>query len=205
MEAARTDTIPPAPAVDEKERIHQEKNLAIALRRLYVDPNLGTKFLAADELGRIGTPAALIGLAGAMDLGGTIGQRASELLVRHGDDAVPAISTVIAEGEDTGKFVAISALASIGTASAYEEMAKALKDKNDNVAEEAAFQLLLAHERADIHTLFLQDLTEEENSEKRVLSLLEKMLLNERSDENEKKNLQGSMERSTAIPSSLAN
>lgn len=113
-------------------------------RRLYHSRDPAKRMEAVDELARMGTPAALYALAGALGQGSDVSSLAASVLLSYKDEALFSLASVLEEGSDSGKSRAISILVQIGTQGAYDTLARALLDDEYVISGEAAFHLLLA-------------------------------------------------------------
>lgn len=113
-------------------------------RRLYHSRDRQTRIEAMDELARMGTPASLHAIAGALGYGDDVSDIAASVLLSYKNDALFALRSVLEEGTDGGKAHAVSILVQIGSQGAFDTLARALLDDEYGIAGEAAFHLLLA-------------------------------------------------------------
>ena len=123
------------------------KNIVLLMRRLYGSRDTAARLAAAEALASIGTQAALFGLAGAIEGSGPVSEYASSVLESRGEDAIPALSSILMEGPGQGKLSAIKTLAAIGKQPSFGAIAPVLQDDEPGTACEAAFQMLLANGR----------------------------------------------------------
>ncbi len=114
-------------------------------RRLYHSRDPAKRMEAVDELARMGSPAALYALAGALGQNEDVSALAASVLLSYHEEALFSLASVLEEGSDSGKSRAISILVQIGSQGAYDTLARALLDDEYGICGEAAFRLLLAH------------------------------------------------------------
>lgn len=158
------------------------REVARLVKALHTARATEARLAAVQGLMQIGSPAALCGLAGALDYP-DLALDVSAILISHPDSAavIQAVAGEFGSSTREGKLNALSVLAGIGTQEAFDAVSVALIDPEPEVAEDAARRLLTAHGAgiADTHRYFMNL---DFNS---TLSLLSRLLVGKEGSERE--------------------
>ncbi len=112
------------------------------LAELLYDPNRLVQHIAANALAQIATPEAVQALAGALSSQEEpVLHNARRALLQLGEDAVPAVSAVLASGSPSARRDAATLLGYIGSPLATAALQRAARDTNEQVRNEAVWAL----------------------------------------------------------------